>query len=366
MPEYQYVDLSVDHDLASLIANVDRIGVDTEFMREKTYYAELCLLQVSTPTDIVCADPLGSRPGRERQMTEFWQAISAPEWVVHSARQDIEVIYQTSGCMPHSIFDTQVAAALLGYQPQMGYGGLVNELFQVELDKSHTRANWSKRPLTDALLTYAAEDVQYLLPAYEELVARLRKRGRFEWAQQDSRDLLDKSLYEAEPSLAIHRLKGARNLYGRARAAATGLAAWREREAIRSDKPRQWIMRDQVLVDIAARGPETKAALAEIEGLPEKTIRRAGDSLLRIVADVTHDESGYQPPARPDERQKALLREMQRRVASCAEKIELAAELVAPKKELSAAILGPRDSRVFGGWRQQLIGNELLELLENS
>ena len=288
-----------------------------------------------------------------------------PEWVVHSARQDIEVISQASGRMPASVFDTQIAAALLGFQPQMGYGGLVKELFGVELDKTHTRANWSRRPLADELLKYAAEDVQYLLPAYDELVKRLDEAGRLEWAIQDSRDLLDPALYETNPLLAIQRLKGARNLRGRARAAAVALATWRETEALQRNRPRQWIMRDQVLIGVAMTAPRTVADLGNIDGMAEKTIRRAGKDLLNIIADATHDQSGYQPPTRPDERQKAVLKEMQRVVAARAEQLEVAAELIAPKKELSSALLGERDSRVFSGWRREIIGEELLGLLEN-
>lgn len=365
MSEYRYVDLTVDDSPALPVAGEERIGVDTEFMREKTYFAELSLLQFSTATEIFCADPLGNVPGDKRVSNEFWQAIVQPEWVVHSARQDIEVIYQTSGRMPRSIFDTQVAAALLGFMPQMGYAGLVKELFDVELDKSHTRANWSRRPLADALLRYAAEDVQYLLPAYDELVVRLEHAGRLEWAIEDSRDLLQPALYESDPTLAVHRLKGARNLRGRSRAAAAELATWREKEALRTNRPRQWILRDQVLIGMAMAAPQTTADLARIDGIAEKTVRRAGKELIGIIDAATHDQSGYQPPARPDERQKAALKEMQRLVTARADQLGLAAELIAPKKELSAAMQGNHDSRVFSGWRREVIGDELLELLEN-
>jgi ribonuclease D len=214
-------------------------------------------------------------------------------------------------------------------------------------------------------LSYAAEDVEYLLPAYETLTERLDKVGRLEWALQDSASLLDTNLYEPDLSLAIDRLKGARNLRGRGRAAAAALAAWREREAIRSNRPRQWIMRDQMLIDIAMGQPESRADLARIDGLPESTIRRAGDRLLAIVEEATHDETGYQPPARPDEDQKKMLKKMQQVVTANAEELGISAEIVAPKKELSAAMLGNTESRVFRGWRRDIVGNDLLKLLEN-
>jgi ribonuclease D len=363
MPDYRFVDLKQDPSLATLAAAVERIGVDTEFMREKTFFSQLCLIQVATGSEIVCADPLNLDTTDTSTTDSFWKEMMKPLWVLHSGRQDIEVIFQSSKRMPRGIFDTQIAAAFLGYQPQMGYANLVAELFAVELEKSHTRADWSKRPLADAVLQYAAEDVEYLLPAHDILTERLESLGRLEWAMQDSADLLDVRLYDPDPALAINRLKGARNLRGRGRAAAAGLAAWRERQAVSSNRPRQWIIRDQVLIDIAMTQPVDRADLAKIDGLPDSTIRRAGDQLLGIVADATHDESGYSPPARPDENQKALLRRMQQTVSACAEDLGLATELVAPKKELSAAMLGDTESRVFRGWRRDLVGVALLELL---
>ena len=365
MPESRLVDLTTDDHDELIAAGTERIGIDTEFMRERTYFAQLCLIQVSTPADILCADPIGR--GQNGQPTDaFWDNLMAPEWVLHSGRQDIEVIYQASGRMPSGLFDTQVAAALLGMQPQIGYAGLVKTLFDVELDKSHTRADWSKRPLSEALLRYAADDVEYLLPAHGKLVEQLEAVGRLEWAIEDSQALLSKSLYTTDPAQAVERLKAARNLRGRARAAAVALAAWRESEALRKNRPRQWIMRDPVLIELAQTAPRSKSQLARIEGLPDKTIQRFGDQLLKTLANSTHDDSGYRPPARPDEQQKAALKEMQRRVADIGEGLGIAAEVLAPRKDLSAAMLGDRDGRVFRGWRAELFGNDLLDVLEGA
>jgi ribonuclease D len=165
MPEFNLV--NHPDTMTSDLHMHDRVGVDTEFMREKTFFAELCLVQISTGEKIYCVDPLNGS-----SMNEFWDALIQTTWVVHSGRQDIEVVYQTANKMPGSMFDTQIAAGLLGYAPQMGYATLVRELFDVEIPKSHTRANWSKRPLPEAYLQYAAEDVEYLLPAYEVLAER--------------------------------------------------------------------------------------------------------------------------------------------------------------------------------------------------
>ena len=357
MPDY----LFVDHpdNISQNLSGYARLGVDTEFMREKTYFAQLCLIQISTPEAIYCVDPLV-----DSGQSEFWKQLLTDSWVVHSARQDIEVVYQTTDTMPREIFDTQIAAGLLGLPAQMGYAGLVKELFDVDMAKSHTRADWTRRPLPDAFLEYAAEDVEYLLPAADILGEKLDKKGRLEWAQQDSKLLLNTQLYDISGEQAIERLKGARNFRGPKRAAAVRLAAWREEEAIRRNRPRQWILRDNVLLDVAYQLPSTEKQLDNIEGMPPKVVSRAGKALIDAVGASGSDENGYQPPRPPDEAQKALLKEMQSQVADCAKDLDIAAETVASKRELSSVIIsGARDSRVFQGWRKDLIGEELLKLL---
>jgi len=357
MPHYQFID-NPDAAAGALHDHL-HLGVDTEFMRERTYFAQLCLVQIATPDEIYCVDPLV-----DTTQEKFWRELLAHDWVVHSARQDIEVVYQSAKAMPASIFDTQIAAGLLGYPAQMGYAGLVSELFDVDMAKSHTRADWSKRPLREAYLQYAAEDVEYLLPAWEILGERLDAKGRLEWALEDSRLLLDPALYEISPEQALERLKGARNLRGRKRAAAARLAAWREAEAIKRDRPRQWIVRDNVLLDIAFKLPTSETELAAIDNLPPKVVTRVGKELLDAISASASDDNGYRPPGPPDEAQKALLKKMQARVAACATELGIAAETLASKRELSAIIIsGSQDSKVFAGWRAGLIGNELRDLL---
>jgi len=357
MPQYLFVeepDSLVEH-----LQNTGQIAIDTEFMRERTYFAQLCLTQIASSEQMWCVDPLAGH-GQDA----FWKELLAHDWVLHSARQDIEVVYQLAGAMPKSIFDTQVAAGLLGFPAQMGYAGLVKELFDVEIHKMHTRADWSKRPLREEYLDYAAEDVEYLLPACEILTERLAEKDRLDWAHEDSMWLLDPALYDIGADQAIERLKGARNFRGRKRAAAVRLAAWREAEAIQRNRPRQWIMRDNVLLDIAFKLPRSEAEMADIQGVPEKLVKRVGRQLLDEIEKSGDDDAQYSPPRPPEEGQKALLREMQSKVAACAEELGLAAETVASKRELSAVVLsGNPNSRVFSGWRAALIGDELLKLL---
>lgn len=358
MKPTDYLDNKSLDSLCEKLVDGERIALDTEFMREKTYFPQLCLVQIATENHIWCADPLGAG-----NFNRVWQALMDRPWVVHSGRQDIEVIYQAAGRMPGELFDTQVAAALLGYAPQLGYAALVAELFGVELAKSHTRADWTRRPLAPELIEYAAEDVEYLLPAADLLAARLEESGRLAWALEDSQDLLQTSLYTPDPDAAVRRLKGARYLSGRARAAARNLAVWREGEAVRRDRPRQWILSDAVLLELASSAPDNQESLAGVRGLQPGIVRRAGPELLAVLADSEVDTGDKEAHSRPDERQRALLAEMQARVAACAGNLTLLPEVVASKKDLSAALAGDRYLRVFKGWRRELIGDTLLEIL---
>ncbi len=359
MPDYSYIDLSQPDAACDALADAGRIGVDTEFMRERTYAAELCLVQFAVGDRLWCADPLGAG-----DLSPFWDALLAPAWVVHSGRQDFEVILASAGSLPRDVFDTQVAAALLGHPPQLGYANLVADLFDVDLEKSQTRADWSKRPLSSAALKYAAEDVAWLLPAYERLAEELDRRGRLAWAVEDSLALLDPALYTTQPEAAIERVKAARNLRGRQRRAAARLAAWREQRAERSNKPRQWILRDAVLMDIATANPGSVAALGNIANLAPATVRRSGTELLDLLRDAERGDEHYEPPARPDDAQKALLKALQKTVAARAKDLGIAAEVLAPRRELSAAVTGARDLRVFRGWRGDIVGRDLLKQLD--
>lgn len=357
MTEYSIV--AHGEQIAGELRNAEFIGLDTEFMREKTFFAELCLVQVATTSKVYCVDPLA-----DSNMQGFWAAAMQTGWVVHSARQDIEVTYQASQRMPPRLFDTQIAAGLSGHAPQIGYANLVNALFGVELPKSHTRADWSRRPLAAEVLRYAAEDVEYLLPARDLLAEQLDKLGRLSWADEDSAMLLDPALYDTDPQQAIHRLKGARNLRGRRRTVASALAAWRESEALRANRPRQWIVKDSALLDIATRLPRAVDELNAIADMPGGLVRRSGPQIIELVSASRGDDSEYQPPAAPDEAQKALLKKLQQLVAECAADLGIAAETVASRKELSAVICeGKSESRVFCGWRYGIIGERLQQLL---
>lgn len=359
MPDFQLISLDQAADVGERLREQERIGIDTEFMRESTYFPQLCLIQVAIDEQLFCIDPLDSA-----SPCGFWDALHSPAWVLHSGRQDLEAMSQVAEQLPGRVFDTQIAAALLGYAPQLGYANLVADLFDVQLAKTQTRADWSRRPLAPAALDYAAEDVEHLLPAADTLTDRLRAAGRLEWALADCDDLLDPTLYRINPETAIDRVKGARNLSGYARRAAVELADWRERKALTSNRPRQWILRDAVLLDIAASAPSSKADIAAIRDLPASTARRHAGEFLAILESARTTQDGYQPPDRPDEKQKAAMKAMQKKVASRAKELDIAAEVIAPRRELAAALQGDFTGRVFRGWRRELIGDELREMAD--
>lgn len=336
-----------------------RVGIDTEFMRERTYFAQLCLVQIAIGQDVWFADPL-----EDDGLQPVWDRLLRREWVLHSGRQDIEVLYQTTQRMPAALFDTQIAAALAGYAPQIGYANLVRELFGKELPKSHTRADWTKRPLPTEMLRYAAEDVEYLLDAADALGGRLQELGRLAWAEEDSRTLLDPAVYAADPAQAVSRLKAARNLRGRARRAAVRLASWREQRALAANRPRRWILKDSPLLEIAQSHPSTLDDLASIDGVAASTVRRSGREILALIEEADDSTDDYQPPARPGEREKAQLKAMQDEVARCATGLGVAQEVLAPRKDLSALVRGERDVRAVSGWRRTVVGERLLTMLD--
>lgn len=355
----EYLDPQRVDALRATLDGVDEIAIDTEFMREDTFFAELCLVQLAVGPQIYLLDPLSdSDPG------EAWSVLLDRGWVLHAGRQDLEVVFQVAGALPKSVFDTQVAAGLLGYAPQLGYANLVLELFGIELSKSQTRADWRRRPLSAAMSSYAAADVQFLLDAAGTLRDKLAALGRTRWAEEDSGALLAHELYAVDPSSAIDRLKGVRGLSGRERGAARRLAEWREKRALKRNRPRQWIMKNALLIDIARKGPRNLDELAQIDNLPGAILRRSGDEIVKLLKRARNDDDAYRPPRAPTEAEKRTLKAMQACVADTAEELGITGEILAPRRELSAALRGSRDGRLFTGWRREVVGNRLEAMLD--
>ncbi len=345
--------------LAHRLASQDAIALDTEFLRERTYRAELCLIQVATRDHATCIDPLAT--GALDPLLPVLGA-SQPIKVLHAARQDLEVLLPTTGLIG-PVFDTQVAAALAGYPPQVGYAELARRILGVELAKAHTRTDWSRRPLSPEQIEYALDDVRHLLPLRAELTAKLEQAGRLPWLAEELRALADASQLTVDPADAWRRLKGLAGLDPGRTTLARELAAWRERRAIDRNRPRGWILADPVLREIITRVPRSEEALRAVPEMPESVVRNSGAELLAIVA-----ASGIpQPPPaipkrqRPDPILAAVVKRLAAITSTVAATLDIASEVLATRRDLEQVARGDTDAQPLTGWRRTVIGEQLLE-----
>jgi len=341
-----------------------RLAVDTEFMRERTYRPRLCLVQVASDADCYLVDALAGL-----DLAPLFAVLNERSRlkILHAARQDLEVLLQSGGSVPAPVFDTQVAAALLGLPPQVGYAELIARRLGHSIDKGQTRTDWSRRPLTDAQLAYAADDVRHLLELHTDLAAELAARGRAAWHAEDCAALEDPSLYRTEPADAWRRLKGLGRLRPAEQAIARALAGWREQRAIAADKPRGWILADDVLLALATGAPNSLEQLEQVRSLPPSVLRKRGDELLGVVRAAREGGEGLPPAAaqgRPTPEQTRRIGGLQQRVRDVASGLEISPEVLATRRDVEALVLGsPDGSTLLRGWRREAVGEQLLGLL---
>lgn len=361
----------------ALLSRSDFVALDTEFMREKTYYAGLCLIQAATPDACVVIDPLALR-----ELQPLWQFLSdrSRVKVLHAARQDLEVLSLAMSPagdsaaateaipIPGPIFDTQIAAGLLGYPAQIGYASLVTERLGHTLPKGQTRTDWSRRPLSPEQLTYAADDVIYLARLYPNLLAALQTAGRLPWQQEEAGELENPRLYRVDPADAWRRLKGLERLRPEQRATAKLLASWRESRAMTKDRPRGWILSDESLRDIAERLPRTLPALESIRSLAPGFIERRGEEMLALVAQGLSNAANEGPavmPARPEPEQTAQVTKLMAFVRAEAARQAIAPELLATRRDAEQLVFSGRSDHLLQGWRRDVIGERLVALATN-
>src|ERR1700682_72674 len=355
MPDAIWVDR--DDELPALVRTLESqewIGLDTEFLRERTFFPKLCLLQLAAGGRIWCVDTL-----RLGSLDPLMPALTgaAARKVIHAARQDLEAIYLSTKRVMTPVFDTQIAAGCIGLKPQVGYAELVKTLLDVTVPKGQTRTDWSKRPLTREQLEYAADDVFYLGDIANHLTLRLRELGREHWVLEDCRALEDKELYEPDPAQAWGRLRGIAQLAPVPRARAKAVAVWREKVARARDLPRAWILADAAIFSVAqgSTPPLNDSLAANLQGALEE------------ASDEVSDQEPSQD-ARPTPEQKALIERLNKIVDSRAAELDINAEILAPRGELRALALRTRtgalrDSHALTGWRREEIGTRLLEAI---
>ena len=336
-------------ETADRLAGSRFLALDTEFVRESTYFPELCVLQIAAGDVVVAVDCLASIDLKPLLEVLF---DADAVWVLHSARQDLEVLASRMGRLPAKIVDTQIAAALIGSPLQLGLQAMLREVVQVEIGKEHTRSDWSRRPLPDAALRYALDDVRYLLPAWHELETRLHTANRLSWLEEECRRALALPI-QADAATILERTKGAGGLRGKRRAAALALVEWREARAKKRDRPRRWILADEALVQIAAELPRTIADLERIRDLPPKLLASSGEALLAAIEGATPVPDAA-PAELPD---RSLVKQLQESVKERAAALGIQPELLATRRDIALAAVGQPSEAFTTGWRRALLGD---------
>lgn len=340
------------------------IALDTEFLRENTYRPELCLLQLKSDDILAAVDTIAIND--LSPLSALLHDASIVK-VFHAASQDLEIFYWLDRKVPSPLFDTQLAAPLLGHNEQIGYGNLVKEMLGVELPKSHTRADWTRRPLPEQQLKYAIDDVVYLEKIYLQQIEALKKRQRLSWLDVEFEALTDPDKYNKPARDIWKKMRAAQKLKGGSLATFQALAEWREFQARERNLPRSWIIKDDVLADIARQLPTSVDELGHIRGLGSKTHKRYADKLV----DLIQLARGQQPEPLPAYIRKTKITHAQNAVVDVlsayvnarASEVDISPGLLASRKMLENCVAtGSTDS--LSGWRQPLLGEQIQALLD--
>jgi len=335
-------------ELAAQLSGAPSMALDTEFLRERTYRPQLCLLQLAGNGVAACVDPLASL---SLEVLKPLLTGGAPK-ILHAARQDLEVLWPVFGPLD-PVYDTQIAAALTGLPAQIGYSELVRRLLGVELSKAETRTDWSRRPLTAAQLHYAIDDVAHLQALRDMLDEQLAKLGRAAWLEEDLRDLARADLLFVDPEKAVERLRWSSELDPDRARLAQRLAAWRERRAIDRDRPRSWILDDAGLRTIVMRVPRNAAELAALPDLTPGFVERSGGAMLELV-EAAAMPSSLPPPAqrqRPDAELQTRVKRLGAALQTRAQELSLVPEVLATRRDLESIARGAPVAEVLHGWR---------------
>lgn len=341
------------------------LALDTEFIREKSYYPQLCLLQIAAGDHIACIDPLTI--ASLDPLLEIIYDINKVK-LFHAARQDLEIFFQLRGSIPKPVFDTQVAATLLGFNDQCGYAVLINKILGIPLEKDQARTDWSQRPLNDKQIQYAANDVRYLLQVYPLIIDKLSSQNRIEWLSDDFEKLTDKSLYHIDPDSTWRRVSGHNKLKPRQLAVLQKLAAWREQTAIDRDRPRRWILADDILISLAQQLPANLLQLEKIRGIKSNTVDKFGDAIIKIIVDARNIPEDQWPRLpkwqRTTPQQDALVDICIAYMKQLAFENEISPGILCNRKDMEKLVMGESELLILQGWRKQLIGQPVLDLLQ--
>lgn len=364
--EYLYITDAEELDkFIARASNSSVLAIDTEFLREKTYFPMLCLMQLATDAEVVLIDPF------KVHNLQVLAPLMKDENIVkifHAAKQDLEIIYREVKVLPWPVFDTQIAATLMGQMQQVGYANLISSVCGVKLKKTDSFTDWSNRPLKTSQLNYAAEDVIYLPQAYALMKKQLQAAGRLSWLDEDFRDLVDPAKYRQNPRERFRNLKRASTLTPRQLSAAREITAWRETRAIARDIPRKWVLSDEQIVEACKRGAKSVNDLYMVRGMREKLPIRDARMVASMMRDGFAKPKSEWPalsPANKNEQNVDVVIDlMSALVRKRARENDIAINTLASHADLVALARGHFDeTNLLRGWRADVVGRELQDLV---
>ena len=342
------------------ISEYNWFALDTEFLREKTYYSKLCLVQIQAGDYRACIDPI-----KIEDLNPLYDLLNNPNItkVLHAAHQDLEIFKQLTGQVPAPVFDTQIAAAVLGLGDQMGYARLIEQMLNVSLQKTQTRTDWSKRPLNDAQLEYAIDDVRYLAQIYPVMLEQLNSKNRLHWLDKDFERTVDPETYAINARERWKKVRGNQVLKRPQLAVLRELAAWREALAEKNNRPRKWILNDDILLDLARQQPTNKAAFSEIRGLSPERVEKNHQRWSKLIkkAQTTPEKELPELPRskKPTPTQNTLIDLLMIVLQIKAKELGITPAVIASRKQIANMIQSGK-TQLSDDWRGAIV-NELFE-----
>lgn len=339
------------------------MALDTEFLRERTYYAKLCLIQVEAEEHRACIDPLAIG-----DLSSFFEILANPQVikVLHAAHQDLEILMQLTGNVPTPIFDTQVAASVLGIGDQMGYARLIEQMLGVSLSKTQSRTDWSRRPLKPAQLEYAIDDVRYLAKVYPMMMQQLETQQRVTWLDNDFNKATDPNTYAINERQRWKKIRGNQVLKRPQLAILRELAAWREERAEQSDRPRKWIISDDVLLDLARQQPSSSKQINEIRGINGERTNKYHSNWLELIQKGKNCPETEWPELprskKPTPTQNTLIDLLMIVIQIQAKKHNITPAVIATRKQVANMVQAGK-SKLSDDWRGKLVNQEFADII---
>ena len=358
--------ISTTKDLENFIAtlkNPDWIALDTEFLRERTYYAQLCLIQIEAEGMRACIDPLAIK-----DMSALFDMLNNPDIikVFHAAHQDLEILMQLTGKIPAPIFDTQVAASVLGIGDQISYARLVEELLGISLSKTQSRTDWTQRPLDAKQLEYAIDDVRYLAQIYPKMMEQLNSLGRLNWLTKDFTKAISPETYAINARERWQKVRGNQVLKRQQLAVLRELAEWRENRAEKSNLPRKWIISDEILIDLAKQQPTNSQQISKIRGINPDRTKKYHDLWLKLInkgKNLPESEWPEQPRSKKPTSQQNLVIDLLMLVVQIkARENKISPAAIATRKSI-AKMVQSGNSHLSDDWRDVLVHQSFTDVL---